>query len=216
MTDTPSTHAAAERDAATGSGAPRRWRSGTALLMESALVVLSVLLGLALGEWRDHARERALARTALRTFRQEIAGNLAMLETAQPKHAAFAKRLGDAAARPATDDAFTSFVATMPAGGLDTKPLRDVAWETAQTTGALRLLDYETAALLSETYLVQRDALQPTLARLADRMMIPENFTPSQRAAMLRTHQMLLVELSGQEAYLMELYRRVLGKLPER
>ena len=191
-----------------------RWRARAPLLIESALVVLSVLLGLALGEWRGHARERELARMALRTFRQEIADNLATLQRVQPKHAAFAARLATAASRADTGDAFTGFVAAMPPGGLDAKPLRAVAWETAQSTGALRLLDYDTAALLSETYLVQRSALQPTLERLADRMMMPANFTPAERRAVLRTHQMVLVELSGQESYLMELYQRVLATLP--
>jgi hypothetical protein len=33
---------------------------------------------------------------------------------------------------------------------------------------------------------------------------------------MLRTHQMLMVELSGQEAYLLDVYRSVLRKLPGR
>lgn len=195
---------------ATPSGA-RRGR----LLFESALIVLSVLLGLALGEWRDHLRERTLARDALRTFRREIAGNLQRLERMQPKHAAMAERLG-AAARTAggSGTAFDAFVATMPAGGLDNEPLRDVAWATAQSTGALRLLDYETAAALSETYLVQGAAIQSTMQRLADRFLSPDNFDAARRAPMVRTHQMLLVELSGQESYLIGIYRRALARLP--
>jgi hypothetical protein len=102
----------------------------------------------------------------------------------------------------------------MPEGGLDTRPLSDVAWETAASTGALRLLDYETASLLSETYLLQRTGILSTLQRLSDRFLTPQNFDPAQRGPMVRTHRMLLVELSGQESFLIETYRRVLTRLP--
>jgi hypothetical protein len=201
------------------SGTPRRrsrnrWLRGR-LLFESALIMLSVLLALALGEWREHLRERKLARTALATFRREIASNLARLERVQPKHAAMAQRLATEATAPSKGaTAFDAFVAQMPEGGLDAQPLSDVAWETAQTTGALRLVDYETAVLLSETYLLQRSAIHQTIQRLADRFLAPQNFDPAQRGAMVRTHQMLLVELSGQESYLIEIYRKTLARLP--
>ena len=189
----------------------RRWGRFAA---EGVLIVLSVLLALAVGEWRDWLRDRHLARAALANFRREIAGNLAQLERAQPKHAAMARRLADASAAATAGTAFDAFVAAMPDSGMDTEPLREVAWETAQTTGALRLLDYETAARLSETYLLQRAALQPTLQRLSDRFLAPDNFDATRRGAMLRTHRMMLVELSGQEAYLITVYRRALKALP--
>ncbi|MBC7895028.1 MAG: hypothetical protein H7066_06430 [Cytophagaceae bacterium] len=191
---------------------PRReWRK---LAIEGALIVLSVLLGLALSEWREGVQEQKLAHNALVNFRREIAANLARLEKAQPGHAAMAQRLADANTGRGEQTAFDVFVANMPEGGLDTQPLAAVAWETAEGTGALRLLDYETAALLSETYTVQSATLLPTLQRLSDRFLSPGNFDPAQRPQMVRTHRMLLVELSGQETYLMEIYRRALAALP--
>jgi hypothetical protein len=197
--------------------AGRRRAFGGRLLLESALIVLSVLVGLALGEWREHARERRLARDAVATFRREIEANLAHLQRAQPKHAAMAERLAAAADAPAAGGtAFDAFVASMPAEGLDNQPLRDVAWETAQTTGALRLLDYETAAQLSETYLIQRAAIQHTMLRLADRFLSPENYDPARRGPMVRAHRMMFVELAGQESYLIGVYRRALARLPAR
>ena len=104
----------------------------------------------------------------------------------------------------------------MPEGGLDTGPLRDAAWETAVSTGALRLLEYEQAAVLSETYIGQRMATAHTLQRLVDRFYMPENFDPAMRRAMLQTLGMLFVELSGQESYLIEAYRQALRRLTPR
>lgn len=187
------------------------------LAFESLLIVLSVLVGLALNDWREHRRERELATMAMANFRREIAENLDTLERVHPKHVAMQQRLADIVADPPSrGTAFDVFLAELPRGGLDTPPLRDAAWETASSTGALRLLDYETAALLSETYLVQRSTIQQTISLLADRFLSPANFDPASREAMIRTHRMLLVELTGQETYLIATYRRALQRLPAR
>jgi len=184
---------------------------------ESLLIILSVLVGLALNDWRERRAERARAEAVLSNFRRELRENLAALERRQPKHAAMAERLRRAAEqdRPG-ETAFAAFRALMPEGGLDNGPLRDAAWETALSTGALRLLDYEDAALLSETYLGQRMATGHTLQRIVDRFYMPENFDPALRRAMLQTHGMLFVELSGQESYLIDVYREALRRLDSR
>jgi hypothetical protein len=210
----PTARAAAERS---------RWRNSFRRLrasrtaarfgFESVLIILSVLVGLALNDWRERRAERGRAAAAVANFRRELGENLVDLERRQPKHAAFAQRLREDAEqdRP-SETAFSSFRRLLPPGGLDNAPLRDAAWETALSTGALRLLDYERAALLSETYLVQR-AITHTVHRLSDRFMMPENFDPALRRPMLQTHSMLFVELSGQESYLVDIYQKTLRGL---
>jgi hypothetical protein len=206
---------------------PARWRQSPRRLrgsrvaarfwFESVLIILSVLVGFALNGWRERRAERARAEAVLANFRQELAQNLATLERRQPKHVAMAERLERAAQqeRPG-QTAFDSFRELMPEGGLDTGPLLDAAWETALSTGALRLLDYEQAALLSETYLVQRMAIGQTVQRLADRHLMPQNFEPALRRPMLQTHSMLFIELSGQESYLIDVYRKTLRRVGSR
>jgi hypothetical protein len=78
------------------------------------------------------------------------------------------------------------------------------------------LLDYEQAALLSETYLIQRTAIGQTMQTMATRFLMPENFQPALRRPMLQTHGMIMVELSGQEAYLIDVYRQTLRRLDRR
>jgi hypothetical protein len=106
------------------------------------------------------------------------------------------------------------FAARMPEGGLELSPLRDAAWETASTTGALRLLDYETASVLSETYLVQRTLIGQSMQRLSEQFLAPANFDPASQRTMLRTEHMLMNELASQEASLITIYRQTLRKLP--
>jgi hypothetical protein len=190
----------------------RGWRESR-LLLESALIVLSVLLGVALSEWQESRREHARARAALANFRREIATNLARLEHVQPVHRALAARLDSVAKAPGQGAAFDAFVTVMPKEGLQIEPLADAAWETASSTGVLRLLEYEISSALSETYLIQRQSIGGTVNRLSDRFIAPQNFDPASRTPMLRTHQMLFIELSGQESYLVDVYRRMLTKL---
>lgn len=196
---------------------PSRWLTGSSfrLLLESVLIVLSVLLGFALSEWRARQADHERAAAALENFRREIRNNLATLEQRRPEHAALAERLAGAIDSDASEGetAFDVFATLMPEGGTNTLPLREVAWQTAASTGALRLLDYEVAALLSETYLLQA-SLVPTLARLSDRFSDQSNFDPQSRDAMIRVHHRLMDDLAGQEEYLIDTYRRALQRLP--
>lgn len=193
--------------------APRTTAAGR-MLVESVLIVASVLLGFGLNAWGERRAARDTERAAIERFRQEIRANLEAVEEAHPRHAAFARRLAESVPDSlVAGSAFDVFYALMPEGGLNMRPLRDAAWETALSTGALRLLDYDTAAMLSETYLVQHSSIQPTLERLSDRIMDPRTFDPAQRDLMLRVHQMTIQELAGQQRYLMVVYENALEQL---
>lgn len=196
----------------------RRWIGHTPapkLLLEAALIVLSVLLGFAANAWQQRRSERELTRTVLANFRREIEANLATVRRIHPKHRALALRLDSAARAPYPDSAaWDVFVARMPGDGLDLSPLQEAAWETASSTGALRLLDYETASVLSSTYLAQRTSLGRTIDRISERLLSPESFDRRSRETMLKSSHMLFVELSGQETYLVEVYEKALRQLP--
>lgn len=193
-------------------GAVRRSRS--ALLLESVLIVASVLLGFAVSNWSERREERKVAAAALESFRSEIRTNLEVLQRVQPKHAAFAQRLGEAAMTSnGGQTAFDVFVELMPEEGIDAPTLGEAAWQTALSTGALRLFDYDVAAALSEAYFIQRATVLPTITLLQDRFLDEANFRPAAASTIVRVHSMVLNELSGQEAYLIEVYQRTLTRL---
>ncbi|HEX8212739.1 MAG TPA: hypothetical protein VF584_21365 [Longimicrobium sp.] len=198
---------------------PTRPRSETRwsarLAAEGLLIVLSVVLGLALNEWRQKQADRQLARTVLANFRREITQNLRILEKVQPGHAELARRLAAASARPRPEpNAFAVIMAEMPRGGLGGEPLHEAAWETASSTGALRLLDYATASRISEVYVVQRFFMEGTTQRTITSLLAPANFEPGAKQVMLQAQHMALNEFSTQEAYLINVYRRTLKALP--
>lgn len=196
-------------------GHPRETRWPTRLAAESLLIVVSVVLGLALNEWRQKQADRQLARTVLANFRREITQNLRILERVQPGHELLVRRLAAASTKPRAEaNAFAVIMAEMPRGGLGGEPLHEAAWETASSTGALRLLDYATASKISEVYVVQRFFMQGTTQRTISSLLAPANFDPGAKQVMVQTQYMALNEFSTQEAYLIDVYRRTLKALP--
>lgn len=184
------------------------------LAMESLLIVLSVLLGFAANQWHDRRAESALATQALSGFRRELNENLEMLQRVQPKHLEMSNRLKAAAAVPKSGQtAFDAFAAAMPEGGVSIPPLSDAAWETATSSGALRLIGYDRAAHLSMAYHVQSTMTTSIGQRIEERLTSAENFDPQRREQMLRAESLLFSEISGVETYVIDVYRQTLKNL---
>ena len=74
---------------------PRCWKRGlTRVLVESALIVFSVLVALAVDEWRDSRTQRVRAEAALAAILSETEANRAAMQRARDLHQSIAPRLG--------------------------------------------------------------------------------------------------------------------------
>jgi hypothetical protein len=216
MMSMPTMEATPVADEARAGRKPRRRSPRSALrpALESALIVFSVLLAFGLNEWRMQRADRALASSVLTSFRQEIQANLELLEQFQPLHAALAEAI--AALDPATlagRRAIDVVTSVRVDGGTVLMAPGEAAWQTAVSTGALRLLDYEMAAVLSRIYLSQREYAGRTAQRLTDVVFSAAMFDPAATRQALHIAMALLNELAAQEASLMGEYRFALGRL---
>ncbi len=110
------------------------------LFIESVLVVLSVLLALALDAWYDHRQEQEKVRRALRGLHAELVENRKNLQFRVSHHRALL-------------DTFRTDSLSFR-GGLSLKniDINTQAWETAQQTGTVGLMDYEVASRVSSAY----------------------------------------------------------------
>jgi hypothetical protein len=195
---------------------PRTARSPFRIVLDSLLIVVSVLLAFGLNEWRMHRADATLTRNVIDGLHREIESNLALLERMQPLHAGLAEALArvdpaDVQGRPA----FAIISEQRIDGGTLINPPAEAAWETALSTGALRLLDYETVAILSRIYLGQRDAVGRTSERIADLAFGGTMFDPEATTVAMHSTLALLNELSAQETHLMMEYRAGLRRLEE-
>lgn len=136
-----------EPDPGPASTGPRALRvPWTYLALESALIVMSVLLGFAISEWRRQRTDRELSERVVETIRREIVANREALESALANHEQALAEIRD----PEDDVA-----------GIRPAILRNSAWTTAQATGATVHLDYpvtEAAAGVHELQTLHRDA----------------------------------------------------------
>jgi hypothetical protein len=115
-------------------------------LFESALIVFSILLALAINGWKENRDNERLARHALANFEREIQENSDRVERSIPYHSHLL-------------EAFTKShtVAEVPGWrGISSPILQDTAWQTALATNALGQIRYDTVSALSRVYTSQK------------------------------------------------------------
>jgi hypothetical protein len=186
-------------------------QSAPRLLLESLLIVLSIGLGFAATEWRQAVADRELADRVLRNVRAEVEYNLAAIEKQVDTHRQMIAALSAADVARAEESAWDVFVRTLK-GGIGFAPLREAAWDAAVSSQALRLIDYELTAILSEIYRAQDSyrnfvQLSPTI------VYAPATFDAASRRQSVVMMRWMMVELEGTERYLRDLYRKHLPRL---
>jgi len=137
-------------------------------LIEGTFIVLSVGLGFWVSGIRERNQNKELVDRVLRAVDEEITYNRTQVEPslafekkwiANLEAAGLSKDLKSGyAACPTSATACGVFFATRPPRGslISNFPiLRNAAWETAAATGALRLMDIQLVAALSELYQMQ-------------------------------------------------------------
>lgn len=179
------------------------------MLAESALIVFSVLLALALDQWRDGRRQAADARIALDAIVAELQSNRKAADDAMRFHRSIKTKLeAVSAAReiPSPELAF---------GGM-LQPARVVstAWTSARDTGALSGLPY--ALVLQVSLVYERQASYDALAE----QLVADLYMDARRRgvdAVFREGYVgfiaLTSDFSNREALLVRYYDRALAAL---
>jgi hypothetical protein len=179
-------------------------------LLEGLLIVISVALGFGVAQFRESRANRELGARVLRGLQTEIEQNLALLERQSAMHQRWLEALSQPNVFTSHKTAREVFLATWPDLNRDkiTDPFplpRRGAWDAALSTGALRLIDYDVVAALSEIY--QR---QQSLESAVEKMPYSSTsfFDPVQRdaAAIQLAFEINAIELS--ENFLVDAYRR--------
>jgi len=190
-------------------------------LLEGLFIVISVALGFWVTQAREERQSHELAGRVLKGLESEVQYNLATLEPfidIQQKWLAAMEKLGAVTDRqtdfpvcPTSSTACGVFFATRPnLGDIKTSfPIfRRAAWDTALSTGALRLLDYDLAAGLSEIY-QRQDLFKGNVEKLG--VSETDWFDPTARDAAVRKLYMGMVEvLYDERQLLLPLYRKYL------
>ncbi|AHM61880.1 hypothetical protein D770_18140 [Flammeovirgaceae bacterium 311] len=185
--------------------------------IESMLIVFSVLLALALNEYRAASKEDERTRQSMVSIRQELLENKKIIQQWQQIHQEALTNIEAYRNRAAPQDSLVvnhrfQFEKIFE-GTLIPNIVRSTAWETAKSTGILHNFDLQLANSLSDIYDMQRIGV----ANSADNLiaLIFERPTHEQERVgqTLMLFQLTITELVGQESYLILAYDDVIKKL---
>lgn len=129
--------------------------------------MFSILLALAVNQWADSRKERALTERALSAIHAEIAGNAGLVRERLPYHRSLEAELRRADSLN-TVHRYSDFVRAAPDwSGFKSPELDVTAWQTALTLGAAANMGFDTLQTLSRLYAVQTRFDQYNLASIS-------------------------------------------------
>jgi hypothetical protein len=181
-------------------------------LLEGFFIVVSVMLGFGVAQYRESRANHELAARVLKSLQAEVEHNLATLEPFVPRHVAWMEALEKADVSQGTQTGLDVYFATRP----DLPPgaksnfafLRRSAWDAAVSGGTLRLIDYDVAAALSDIYVTQEIATANVGRLVNGPFSSTATFEPASRAASVRMLWLTMADIQTSETALVDLYRR--------
>lgn len=191
-------------------------RPSIRLPAEFVLIVVSILSAFGVEEWRDNRGRDQMRTVALSNIRTEVEHNIAAIEAVMPYHGEVATTIMQAVASQ-TDwggrRAIEVGVELAP-NGILAPDLRTTAWETAQATGAVALLEYSLSESIAGVYGLQSMGVAATLKRMVDNVFTLSTFRANDTEAVLMLIGSLAGELYAQERELRSHLERLLEELP--
>jgi hypothetical protein len=187
-----------------------RHRPASRLLLESVLIVVSILLAFALNGWWEARQDRNLALHALASFEKEIGQNRANLLDVMPYHVQLHELIAGLAGTIRT---FEDVRGLEGFDGFQPAFLTTTAWSTAIATGALNHLDYDLVSELSSVYTFQERFVQLSDAR---HLLAPTAMADANIAATVFSAEIYLIDVIAGARDLVARYDRILETLGER
>ena len=180
------------------------------MLVESVLVVGSILLALALDEWNENREFQDLAGRSLFNFEREIQQNRLRLEDVTLFHVGLRDVLAnmDASGEPVPATTIRNIME-----GFQPAILVSTAWETAVATGALGYMDYDVVSRLSLTYNLQERLVTLNQSGLSD--LLVGGLRSGETELLVYTANRYMRELTNAEQRLQGVYDLVLSLVGE-
>ena len=179
------------------------------LLIQSFLIVLSVLLDLFLDEVRSDYKLGQQREQVVSNVIAELNENVEQLESVVGYHERAAESIGaylDSLAQTGQEVSSPAIqlVPGLIRGGIAPPELQRTAWASTQLSPAYGLIPYETTYELARLYDLQADGVETTWRELARVFVGLEAYEADRAEAVLRSMQFSFGELYRQEAYLLE------------
>jgi hypothetical protein len=188
------------------------------LLIESILIVFTVLLALALSEWRAGIKENKTRASVLNNIILEVKKNKNDLESKMDYHLEMSKKLGlylnsDSLWSSLNYNSGIEAMMQIMDKGLQNPDLQSGAWRSAELSGIVNSFDYETIYILSNVYRVQSEGPDNTWKQLASLFGDPNSYDKNSARRLGLMLQVGFNELYSQERSLVYSYENALNAL---
>jgi hypothetical protein len=177
------------------------------VIFESALITVSILLALALDEWREDREDVQTVEQALSNFLSEIEQNKARVDDAGP----FNRGLRNVLDRHLQEDDIGSvkeFISIVES--YNPVVLQSTAWDTALATGSVTKMDYSLVSALSLTYGLQNRYQQASRDGMFD-LTSPQNLSADRLELSVYNSVRYLDNVTSMEAELSAAYEEAEG-----
>jgi len=174
------------------------------VLVQSVMIVFSILLALWVDQWKQQRADHHLVIVSLSNFLKEVKQNEARLDDILPYHKGMRTILTELG-RAQSIHTPAEFQSAVGIDGLRPPFLLATAWQTALATGALAHMDYETVSALSLTYTLQ-DRFRADSRTGLQAVIQASNFQPGHAASAIRSTDMYLQETVASEEELRATY----------
>ncbi len=168
------------------------------VIIESVLIVVSILVALGLDSWRQTSEDEEFVRTALSNFLIEIEQNQNRIADAAPFNLGLRLVLGQ---HYVVDDIDTVDEYVSMVESYSPAALQSTAWDTALATGSLAKMDYNLVTALSLTYSLQERYDDTTRSGLSD-LTSPQYLADDKLKLALYNSIRFLDDVTGMEAEL--------------
>ena len=186
--------------------------------IEATLIVFTVVLALAVNEWREGQKEKRVRDTILENIIKEVKTNKELVEEKMVYHDETSKKLGEYLnsdslwnTLPPGNGLF-ALMSAMPRG-LNPPLVQSAAWRSAELSGVVSGFEYETLYNLSSLYSLQATGVESTWKGMAQVYMDYNSYKEESRRDLALMLQMGFGELYSQERSLVYTYENVLDFL---
>lgn len=187
------------------------------LLIESVLIIFSVLLALFLNEYRGNIKEKRIQDEAFVKINHELMVNLEVLNEWLPYHQEVLINLRTALKSDSSRATMVSkdgvyFWGLMPRGVVQ-RLLDDAAWSALKSSNVFANIDFKRMLLLSKLYKLQSQGVETTLRGVLEIMYSREALNPDNLPETLMLLERGFGELVSQEDYLINQYQQAMTEL---
>jgi hypothetical protein len=187
-------------------------KSIPSLILEVAMIVVGVFLGLAAEQWREGRHEHELALASLRNFRAEVVTNQAEITRVRSYHEALARNL-QKFTEEKTPHTFRRFMTDVQFQGTRTVNLEHTAWDLALATQALSYIKPDMAYAISRLY-TRQQTFQTMENGFMQSAFTPTVFADTSNTVGLTIAMMTYMgDVNIQEPGLLKAYKVMLPKL---